>query len=364
MIENENIEFKEEYTPKIYKEIIAFVNTNGGTVYIGVDDNGNFIGLDSIDETYTKITNGIRDAIEPDVTLFVKYILHQEKIIEIQVNEGSSKPYFLKSKGLVPSGVYIRQGASSVQASYEQIKHMIRESDNYSFESSKSNDQELTFNYTTNIFKNHNIDFNETKYGLLGLKIKNNYTNLALLLSEQCKHSIKVAVFDNDSDIDFITSQELYGSILEQLNKALMYLDMCNKNHWEIIGYERLEHYDYPKEAIREAVINAIVHREYSFSGSTIININNKQIEIISLGGLESGLSINDIKNGISQLRNKNLADIFRRLNLIEAYGTGIKRIFDLYKDSGFEPSFNITENTFKIILPNMNYGKIFNKRR
>ena len=105
--EAENIEFKLQVTDEIYKEVIAFANTDGGTIYIGIDDNGNAVGIDNVDETYTRITNGIRDAIQPDVTMFIKYTLQDNKVVKITVGEGSYKPYYLKSKGLKPSGVYI-----------------------------------------------------------------------------------------------------------------------------------------------------------------------------------------------------------------------------------------------------------------
>lgn len=106
ILESENIEFKAKLTDEIYKEVIAFANTDGGVIYIGVDDNGNVVGIDNVDDTYTRITNGIRDAIQPDVTMFVKYKLEDNRVVKITVGEGSYKPYYLKSKGLKPNGVY------------------------------------------------------------------------------------------------------------------------------------------------------------------------------------------------------------------------------------------------------------------
>ena len=112
---------------------------------------------------------------------------------------------------------------------------------------------------------------------------------------------------------------------------------------------------DYPKDAIREALINAIIHRDYSFSGSILINVNERCIEFISIGGLLPGLLTEDIRNGISQLRNRNLADIFHRMNFIESYGTGIRRIFSFYTDYSKKPEIVVTANSFKLVLPNMN---------
>ena len=102
-------------------------------------------GINNADDTYTRLTNGIRDAIAPDVTMFVRYILENNKVIRIEVGEGSYKPYYLKSKGIKSSGVYVRQGASSVQASPEQIRRMIKDSDGDIFEEMRTVVQELSF---------------------------------------------------------------------------------------------------------------------------------------------------------------------------------------------------------------------------
>lgn len=168
ILESENIEFKAKLTDEIYKEVIAFANTDGGVIYIGVDDNGNVVGIDNVDDTYTRITNGIRDAIQPDVTMFVKYKLEDNRVVKITVGEGSYKPYYLKSKGLKPNGVYIRQGASSVQASSEQIRRMIKVSDGDSFEEMRSLEQELTFSQAEQAFQKYHVPFSEEEYNALG----------------------------------------------------------------------------------------------------------------------------------------------------------------------------------------------------
>lgn len=357
VFETENIEFKVKETEDLYKEVIAFANTDGGTVYIGIDDMGNVVGLDNVDETYTKITNGVRDAILPDVTIFVKYTLRDDKVIKITVGEGSSKPYFLKSKGIKPSGVYVRQGASSVQATYEQIRTMIKSADGDRYETSRCMTQELTFRSAAKAFDEYGTEFSPQKYKALGITSQTGdmFTNLAELFSDQCRHTIKIAVFSDDNKTKFLDSKEFDGSVFKQLEDSFAYLRLCNKNSAEINGLKRIERLDYPEEAVRESLLNAIVHRDYSFSGSIIINVNSKETEFISIGGLLPGLSPEDIRSGISQPRNKNLAEAFHRLQLIEAYGTGIRRIYDLYKNCPVQPRIDITANSFKMVLPNMN---------
>lgn len=356
IFETENIEFKSEFTEEIYKEIIAFANTDGGTVYVGTDDNGNAVGLDNPDKEYTRITNGIRDAIMPDVTMFVRFSIDNKKVVRITVNEGTNKPYYLKSKGLKPSGVYVRQGTSSAPASSEQIRKMIKESDGDVFEEMRSLNQQLTFESAKRAFAKYNTEFNETKYTALGIMGTDGlYTNLGLILSDSCSHTVKIAVFADSSNTEFRDNKEFGGSVFSQLEDAFNYLMLCNKTTATFEGLERVESRDYPEEAVREALLNAIVHRNYSFSGSIIINVNDTETEFISIGGLVPGLSAEDIRSGISQPRNPKLAEVFHRLHLIESYGTGIRRIYKLYENCAAQPRIEVTANTFKIVLPNMN---------
>jgi len=357
LYESEKTEFKSELTSDLYKEVIAFANTEGGTIFIGVNNSGDITPLDNIDDIYTRATNGIRDAIAPDVTIFVKYILENNQIIRIEVGEGSYKPYYLRSKGMKPSGVYVRQGSSSVQASPEQIRQMIKDADGDVFEELRSLNQELTFDFCSETFALHSIAFNDEKFNVLGIRnhAQQLYTNLGLLLSDQCTHTIKIAVFSDELNTIFRDRKEFDGSVLRQLEESFDYLQLNNKNRSVIDGITRKDYWDYPKDAIREALLNAIIHRDYSFSGSIIININDTCIEFISIGGLLYGISIEDIRNGISQLRNQKLADVFLRLNFIESYGTGIRRIFSLYEGCSVLPIIEVTPNSFKITLPNMN---------
>jgi len=359
-LETEKIEFKEIATDSIIKTVIAFANTSGGDILVGINDAGQTTPLADVDASYARITNCIRDAIAPDVTMFVRYTFENDGIIRIKVEEGSYKPYYIKSKGLKPSGVYVRQGATSAQASSEQIRQMIKNADGNSFEELRSLEQELTFSACEKIFRNKQIEFAEDKFNILGIRnhAQGLYTNLGLLLSDQCIHSIKVAVFADEQNTVFRDRKEFMGSVFEQMEETFAYLQLCNKNRSVIKGLSRTDYWDYPQDAIRETLINAIIHRDYSFSGSILINVNDKNIECVSIGGLLPGLHMEDIRNGISQLRNLRLADIFHRLNFIESYGTGIRRIFSLYANAEVKPEITIAPNSFKITLPNLNNSK------
>lgn len=355
--ENEHTEYKSQLTDEIYKEVIAFANTDGGVIYIGVDDQGRATGVENVDETYTRLTNGIRDAIAPDVTMFVRYALEENRVIRVEIGEGSYRPYYLKGKGLKPAGVYVRQGASSAQASPEQIRQMIKDSDGDAFEDMRSLKQDLTFNAAAEAFRRYQVEFTEDKFIALGLRNVHDdqYTNLALLLSDQCQHTTKIAVFGDAENTTFKDSREFGGSLFRQLDESYAYLALCNRTASTFKGLERIDKPDYPEAAVREALLNALVHRDYSYSGSVIINVNDACMEFVSIGGLLPGLTAEDIRSGISQPRNRKLAEIFHRLRLIESYGTGIRKIFALYKNCPAQPRIEVTRNTFRLVLMNMN---------
>jgi ATP-dependent DNA helicase RecG len=238
---------------------------------------------------------------------------------------------------------------------------MIKLSDRDSFEEMRSLEQNLTFKSAAKVFERHNIPFSEEKYKSLGIVNINDdlFTNLGLIVSDQCSHTIKAAVFADEDNTSFIDNREFGGSVFSQIESAFEYIMLNNKTKSVFSGIDRIDIADYPEEAIREALLNAAVHRDYGFSGSIIVNINSKSIEIISIGGLVPGLAEEDIMNGISQPRNRNLAEMFHRLKYIESYGTGIRKIMSLYSDSALKPVIAVTPNSFRISLPNRNSGTV-----
>ena len=365
MIENEVCEFKSEYTDNIIKTVIAFANTDGGKILVGYNDDGTSVGLKDIDDCYKRVANSIRDTISPDITMFTKYSVNeQDKTIEIIVSEGTNKPYFLKSKGMRPEGVYIRQGASSAPASIDKIRQMIKLSEKDTFEDGRALNQNLHFTEAENEFAIKNVNFSKEKYVSLGIINSDDelYTNLATLLSDECEHTIKVAVFEGNDKKIFKDRKEFTGSLFKQLRTCYDYLELCNHTAATFEGLDRIDREDYPASALREALLNALVHRDYAFSGSIMINIFDDKIEFVSLGGLVSGLLKEDILRGVSQTRNKKLANVFYRLKHIEAYGTGIQRIFDLYAEDAVKPDIIITNNTFTMVLPNRNSSSLSSK--
>ena len=359
MLEDKNTEFKREYVEDIKKTLVAFANTDGGNLYIGIDDDGNAVEVNNIDGVMLQVSNVVRDAIKPDLAMFADITVEtvqDKKVVKITVNRGTARPYYLSAKGIRPEGVYVRQGASSVPASESAILSMIRETAGDSYEEARSLIQELTFNEANLVFENKQVYFGEAQKRSLGLIGEDGmYTNLALLLSDQCTHTVKIAVFEGEQKTVFKDRREFSGSLLKQLNDAYQFIDQFNHTHAHTEGLYRVDKRAYPTEAIREALLNAIVHREYSFSASTLISVFENRIEFVSIGGLARGISQSDILLGISIARNKKLADVFYRLHLIEAYGTGMPKIIEAYREYGLEPHIEISDNAFKITLPNTN---------
>jgi len=357
MLENNNTEFKREFVDEVKKTVIAFANTAGGKIYIGVDDDGSAVGVPDPDDVMLKCSNAIRDAIRPDITMFVNYSVEtivNKQVVVIDVQRGTSIPYYLESKGIRPAGVYVRQGASSVPASETAILKMIKETDGDKYENARSIQQELTFNSAKKEFETDSVSFNEQTMRTLKLISDDGvYTNLGLLLSDQCPHTIKAAVFEGTNKFVFKDRAEFNGSLLEQINSAYEYINRYNRTRSEFEGIHRIDIRDYPVEAIREALLNSVVHRDYAFSASILISIFDDRIEIVSIGGLVRGITKDEIFMGLSVQRNEALANVFYRLNLIEAFGTGIPKIFRLYEDFNVKPSIETSDNAFKIILPN-----------
>ena len=356
-LENFNTELKEVLTSELKKEVVAFANTCDGTIYIGINDKGEVIGVENSDDVIERASASIRNAIKPDVTMYVTLNIEDiedKKVVVIKVQRGASRPYYIGEKGLKPSGVYIRQGNSSIPASEEYIRQMIKETDGDSFEKLRSLNQNLTFNYTNMIFEKTGIKFGEVQKKTLGIIGEDNlYTNLGLLLSDQCVHTLKIAVFEGKDKAVFKDRKEFTGSLLKQITEAFEYIDLINKTKATFEGLIRKDERDYPVEAIREALLNAVVHREYSFGASTLINIYEDRIEFLSLGGIVSGLSLEAIMLGISQSRNEKLSNVFYRLRLIEAFGTGIQKIIKSYTDYEVQPTFKAEQGAFVVILPN-----------
>lgn len=357
MKETEMIEFKRQFVNDLNKEVIAFANTNGGEIFIGIEDDGSVVGLSDIEAVELQCVNHISNTIKPDISMFVKYeriVLKTKDVLKIKVNKGSMSPYYISSKGIRSEGVYLRHATASVPATETAIISMIKETTGDSFEETRSLNQNLTFVQAEQEFLTAGLPFAEAQKRSLGIIGRDDcFTNLGLLLSDQCEHKIKFAVFEGIEKEVFKDRHEFSGSLFRQLDDLMKMLDNYNKlSSPKIEKIKRTDVRDYPVEAIRETILNAFIHRDYGLGGYTLVSVFDDRIEVISLGGLMRGVEMNDIMLGVSYLRNKRLAEIFYRLHFIEAYGTGISKIKKSYDKMKKQPIFECSSNAFKVTLP------------
>lgn len=356
MKESPTVEFKRELTDAVKREIIAFANTQGGELYIGIEDDGTVIGLNNAHKTLEAVSSMLHDSIKPDILVHTHLsveTLEGKKVVKIVVSLGTRRPYHLKSKGMKSSGVFIRYGTSVTNASEENIRQMIMESDGTNFETARSLQQELTFHEATAIFEKQGLKLGTEQQRTLGfLTVDGYYTNLGLLFSDQCEHSIKCARYLGNDKLDFQDRKEFKGSILTQVEEVFEYLTLYNAKSAHFEGLQRVEQESFPSYALREALINAVTHRDYSFSGSILIHLFQDRLEIVSLGGLVKGLTLEDIELGVSQSRNPKLANVLYRLKWIESYGTGLQRMKESYKQNHEQPFWTVGPNAFVVTLP------------
>ncbi len=357
--ESDIVELKREVSPSICKEIVAFANTKGGTIYIGYDDTSKLIGVENAKSELDKLSNLITYKIDPNVIFNITMEIveiEDKSIIVVKILKGNNRPYYLKSKGMTSDGVYLRLGATNKQASRDDIIKMIMEDRGIKFEDNISVEQNLTFNLLEKEFKDKELKLDSVKMKNMGLVTTMGlYTNLAHILSDQNPFAIKIAVYKGNNKVEFLDKKELDNmSVFEQLHEIEKFLNLIIKVPAKIVGMKREEYPEYDISVLREVIINSIIHRDYDCFGPTLINIYEDKMEIVNIGGLVIGLSLEAIKKGRSSTRNPKLAQIFHRLGYIEAYGSGIPRMLAKYEKQDKKPHIEIIDNTFSVSLPKM----------
>ena len=356
MEENENVEFKLAYTENIYKEIVAFLNSYSGTIFIGYSDDGKLIGLDNYKKEEEKISNAIVQKIFPDCSMFVSvnsFNLNGKGYVTISVSKGLNV-YYLKEKGIL-KGTYVRNGSCSVPVTEETVKQMIIKNINLSFETSVSINQELTFNYISIAFEeiNVNIDNAHIKNNLHLVNEQNMYTNLALLLSDQNPFTLKIAIYNSNEKGNFLDRKEFGGSLLEIYDKTLDFLKLNSATYGLINRTIRKDIEEYPEFVLREIILNSLIHRDYSALTSNVINVyKNSGIEFINYGSLYGNITLDDVLAGLSTSRNPYLQSIFMRLKRVEAIGSGLRRVNSYYLNKGLNVKFEALPSSFVVYLP------------
>lgn len=349
MKENKTVELKERLTKTFVKTVSAFANYGGGKVIFGINDNGETVGIANPVAACLDIENIIHDNIKPNPSYSLS-VDNKTNVITLTIEEGFYKPYLYRGKA------YKRNDTSSVEVDQVELKRLILLGENLYFDQLTAKEESLSFHYLFDKLKKVLHIEGETKDILRTLELYNNqnrYNNAALLLADKNDFP-GIDVIRRGSNIHEILYREtICGvSILEQLDRVEAIFDTFYRSE-KIQGMERKEEYAIPKEAFREVIANALVHRTWDVEGHIRIVMDAEQIEIYSPGGLSTGLSEEEYLNGyISNVRNPILATIFFRLKIIEMFGTRIRRIKAVYQTMPHKPIFKVSENSVVTILP------------
>lgn len=326
--ESPSTELKRELVSDICEEIISFLNTNGGTIFIGVENNGSVLGISENDKDLVDValSNKIYDNIFPSAVSFITHDYNEDNVLVINVSSGKNKPYYIKGKGPRPEGVYIREGRSKRQASPSEIIEMIKSSDDYSFETEVAKNQELTFAEFELVCRKNNIEFGEREKHKFSFIRDDKYTNLAFLLSDQNEASTKIGYFDDNNNFKF--KREYTGSLLSIIDAVLTQAELFNNVSAKIIPgkAQREEIVSYPGSSLREAVLNAFCHADYSLPSNITLKFSDKNVVITSPGSLYK-ITLEEVLSGGQTYRNPNLIKVLDKLGYIENFGRGIERI-------------------------------------
>ena len=376
-IENTNIDYKEkvEYTkPKSWlKSVSAFANSNGGSLLFGVRDvDKKPVGLNDVVKDSEKVTEIINSKITPLPRYELNVFNEENKdFMEVKIGDGPRTPYYYNSDGRKEA--FIRSGNQSIIAPKHILDNLILKGQNTTFDELPStfdiNDVSFTL-LNASLKKETGKELNKEKdYLSLELITKDNkITNAGLLLSDQGFLSQSKIVctkwkglIKGSVDGDAIDDKEYTGSIISLLENAEIFIRNNSKTSWEIKGMKRVELEDYPIKAIREAIVNAIIHRDYQIIGSEIhIDMFDNRLEITSPGGMIDGSFVQnlDITKIPSMRRNRVISDIFSRLHFMDRRGSGLTRIVESYNDYDIKPKFNSDTSSFTVVFPNKGYIK------
>lgn len=356
MTETNRIEYKELLTKEldIEKEVIAFLNYgSGGAVIFGVNKTGEVVGVADVDDTMLRIKDRLKTNIHPScMGLFDISVIEQEgkQLVKVIIASGSEKPYFKKKYGMSEKGCYMRVGSASEPMPQKTIDRLYASRTRDTISKIVAPKQKLSFEQLHIYYQEKGKSLNNQFATNLELVTENDVWNYAgYLLSDVNNISIKVAKYSGANRVNLIETNEYgYTSLIKACKQVLDKLDVENKTLATITAKTRQEKRLWNAKALREAVINAFVHNDFSREVPPKFEIFNDRIEITSAGSLVDGLSEKEFFRGFSIPRNKELIRIFKDLDLVEQLGSGVPRILEAYKENCFE----FSENFLRLVLP------------
>ena len=350
-VESEKVELKAKYTDNICKEIVAFLNADGGQIFVGVDDNGNVVGVDKIDETLKKISDVITMQIEPNPQEEIRTELKFDSgktVIALYISKGTRNIYCQKKYGFSSNGCVIRIGTTCKEMTPEQIR--IRYEKNFYDEEymlkKRASRADLTFRELKIYYaeKGFHVDDSSFEANFNLRNKEGDYNLLAELLADKNNIPFSFVKF-NGTDKAAISERYDYGfgcllSVYEKIKARLSAENTCVS---DTTVRPRKDIYLFDYDAVNEAVLNALVHNDWTMTEPQI-SLFSDRMEILSHGGLPNGMSTEDFYEGISRPRNSTLMRIFLSMGLTEHTGHGVPTIVNKYGKGAFE----ITDNYIK----------------
>jgi predicted HTH transcriptional regulator len=353
--ESSRVEYKRELSDKLERSVVAFLNCRkGGQMYIGVDDNGNVVGVDDTDDIQLKIVSRIRDNIRPSTLGLFDIVTETrdgKQIVKIIISSGSEKPYYLKSKGMTETGCYIRIGSSAQPMTLQMIDELYQKRNRVTLGRMHSPRKDLTFRQLKIYYEGKGLELNDRFKNSLELLSEDGEDNyISYLLADENGVSMKVAKYAETDKVDLIENEEYgYCCLIKATERILDKLTVENKTFAKITSTVRLEKNMVHKVALREAVINAIVHNAYDSGVTPLIEIFSDRITVTSYGGLVEGMTQDDFFACYSKPRNRELMRVFRDMELVEQIGSGMSRILKAYDRSIFKLTPNFLTVSFPI---------------
>lgn len=373
VIEDVRNEFKVKLTDKFEEEVISFLNTNGGNIYIGIDDKGNIVGINgNIDLLQRTIKDRIKDNIMPSTLGLYDVVVLEEnnkKYIKIIIARGSDDPYYIKGMGMTPDSCFIRVGSSIQSMPYDMINNRVNKRTRTSLRNIVSPKQDLTFSQLKIYYEEKGFNINNNFLKQLDLYTDDGKFNYnAYLLADNNTISIRFGKYQGTNAIDLIENEDFGNcSIIKATKNILNKIEIENRIFTKIEYPERKEIKMFDFVAVREAVVNAIVHNDWSNEYAPKFEMFSDRLVISSNGGIQPSTTKEEFLEGYSLPKNKELMKVFNDLDLVEQMGTGIIRILQSYDKNSFEffpnfirVTFPFNENKFKNIRQdNIKNGKL-----
>ena len=353
VIEDVRNEFKVKLTDKFEEEVISFLNTNGGNIYLGVNDKGDIVGINgNIDLLQRTIKDRIKDNIMPSTLGLYDVVVLEEnnkKYIKIIIARGSDDPYYIKGMGMTPDSCFIRVGSSIQSMPYDMINNRINKRTRTSLRNIVSPKQDLTFSQLKIYYEEKGFNINNNFLKQLDLYTDDGkYNYNAYLLADNNTISIRFGKYEGTNAVDLIENEDFGNcSIVKATKNILNKIEIENKIFTKIEYPERKEIRMYDFAAVREAVVNAIVHNDWSNEYAPKFEMFSDKLVISSNGGIQPSTTKEEFLEGYSLPKNKELMKVFNDLDLVEQMGTGIIRILQSYDKKSFEFFPNFIRVTF-----------------